>query len=1099
MKSLQSVLASSRASTVAWLVALCGGVALGALGVVACNDETSANPATPEAAGQCPERESAKFPLPGVSAEQLKADYWLTQLRSAELDPDAELLSVEAIDRYNRAVGRKPGNDDHTQRDLLLPVDRVELLKSLDERLGYMKGRLDKQQLRDQEGKAIDAPLLARFTSAHLPTTLQPSLRVTTAAVPIRCGPLDAPLTEEGSDPAYDRNACSTTLSQEPIQLLALWPDKLWLVRTRHSLGFITQDAPLSPPVPQTLADAVIHGERVRAEGDVTVAVTTNGAQVTLPAKTTLPLTGSKQDATRSVLVATDTGLFTTSVPSALSPTRRALTRRGVIEAAFQYLDLPYGYGGAAGGYDCSGLLLEVFESFDVALPRHSGWQAKTGEFVVDVAQAQEREKLALLDAAHARGVVLLYFPGHIMLYLGRAADGTPMAIHALGEYARPCSEGAKPKDDSRSDIVMGVRRVVVSSLEVGRDSKRAAFLERITKLVVFGGTPGASLTANSEVRAAATAAITEGMSCEGTPDARIFISPQRPVAGQPLTLIATTSDDRRPARLQVFDDNGVALAHTSQRLGGPPYSEWARVDKPTAGTWTAMIADGDHVVSCRRVSIRATPYAETEAVVEGRPVWQPRWTWERDTENLWSAFVEQLFDDPDPEKTWTNLHTLLRDPARNLLHNHLGLNEDVDSAKSLELVPDCADLPYSLRAYFAWKLSLPYSYRLCSRGRPGRPPTCGLTRTNLMERGASDNDVAAFAVFVNRHVRSGVHSASGRTAPNDEATDLYPVPLNARSLPAGTVYADPYGHVMMLSKWIPQGVGTDNGYGILMATEAQPDGTIGRRRFWRGSFLFEPDTSDVGAGFKAFRPVSYDRVTKEIIALSNADLAKQDQFAPYSTAQYERGMDGFYDSMDALINPRSLDPERLLISLIDALQESAERRVLSVDTGEAYMRDNPGRVIPMPDGHDVFETEGPWEDFSTPSRDMRLLIAIDTVLAVPEQIKRAPERFGLRNDAERDAALAAVASALDRELPARAFSYHRSDNSEQRITLRDVVDRADALEVAYNPNDCPEIRWGAPADSAEMSTCQRRAPAAQQAKLKKYRPWFHDRRRPAR
>jgi hypothetical protein len=503
-----------------------------------------------------------------------------------------------------------------------------------------------------------------------------------------------------------------------------------------------------------------------------------------------------------------------------------------------------------------------------------------------------------------------------------------------------------------------------------------------------------------------------------------------------------------------------VAVTQTSQTLGGPPYSEWTRIDNPAAGTWTAMIADGDHVVSCRRVSIRSTPYADPDDAVEGRPVWQPRWTWERDTENLWSAFVEQLFDDPDPEKTWTNLHTLLRDPARNLLHNHLGLNEDVASSNALELVPDCADLPYSLRAYFAWKLSLPYSYRLCSRGRPGRPPTCGLTRTNLMTRDAGDDDVEAFAEFVNRNVRSGVHSASGRTAPDDDATDLYPVPLDARSLPAGTVYADPYGHVMMLSKWIPQGVGNEDGYGILMATEAQPDGTIGRRRFWRGSFLFEPDTSDVGAGFKAFRPVSYDRVTKELTALSNAELARQDQFARYSTAQYEGGMDGFYDAMDALINPRPLDPERLLISLIDALQESAERRVLSVDTGEAYVRDNPGRVIPMPDGHDVFETEGPWEDFSTPSRDMRLLIAIDTVLAVPEQIKRAPERFGLSSDAERDATLRAVESALDRELRARAFNYHRSDNSEQRITLRDVVDRAEALEVAYNPNDCPEIRF---------------------------------------
>ncbi len=1038
----------------------------------------------------CPAKVEGTLPLPGVTEAQLKPSYWIDQLRKAGFDPDAPVLDVAAVDRYNRAVGRKPGNDDHTQRDLLQPVDTIELRKSLDERLGYMLGRLNKHELRDADGEPIDAALSRRFASSHLPSTLQPTLRMATAPIAIRCGPIDAPLTEQGSDPVYDRNACSTAQPQETLQLLARWPEKLWLVRTRHSLGFISEDAALSPVVPNTIAARVTSAPRLRAARDITLTLP-DGKAMTLPAKTTVPRAA---DDTRNVLVATSSAIHTVTAPPELEITTRPLTRSDVIHTAFQYLGLPYGFGGAGGGFDCSGLLLDVFESFDLALPRHSGWQAQTGTFVVDVTKAVDvHEKLALLDAAHARGIVLLHFPGHIMLYLGRTADGTPMALHALGEYARPCDRASK-QGTKQSDTVVGVRRVVVSTLELGRGSKRTSFLERLTKLVVFGDAPGAKLTAQSGVRPAASTGITEDMVCEGNADARIFVSPQRPVIGQPLTLIATTSHDQRPARLQLFDDRGAAVAITTHALGGPPYSEWARVTPSSDGTWTAVIADGDQRVSCRRIAIRNGPYADTTRPAEGRPVWEPRWTWERDTENLWSAFVEQLFDDPDPERTWTNLHALLRDPERNLLHNHLGLNEDA----AIELVPDCADLPYSLRAYFAWKLSLPYAFRLCSRGRPGRPPTCGMSRTNLMPREA-DDDVAAFSIFVNRHVRSGVHSASGRTAPNDEATDLYPVALTAESLPAGTVYADPYGHVMMLSKWIPQGIGDKGGYGILMATEAQPDGTIGRRRFWRGSFLFEPDTHEVGAGFKQFRPVTYDRVARDLVAMSNADLARQHMFAPFSTAQYEGGMDGFYDTMEALINPRPLDPERLLLSLIDALQESAERRVLSVDTGEQHMREHPGTVIAMPDGHDVFETEGAWEDFSTPSRDMRLLIAIDAVLAVPERLKRAPERFGLRPGSDLDAMVTRVQKRLDQELRTRTFAYHRSDNSAHTLSLKDVVDRAVAFEVAYNPNDCPETRWGAPAGSDEAITCTRHAPATQRAKLEKYRTWFHDRRRPPR
>jgi hypothetical protein len=53
------------------------------------------------------------------------------------------------------------------------------------------------------------------------------------------------------------------------------------------------------------------------------------------------------------------------------------------------------------------------------------------------------------------------------------------------------------------------------------------------------------------------------------------------------------------------------------------------------------------------------------------------------------------------------------------------------------------------------------------------------------------------------------------------------------------------------------------------------------------------------------------------------------------------------------------------------------------------------------------------------------------------------------------------------------------------------------AMEVAYNPNDCVEIRWGAPEGSEEHATCKRRAPAEQRSRMLKYRVWFAERERP--
>jgi len=64
---------------------------------------------------------------------------------------------------------------------------------------------------------------------------------------------------------------------------------------------------------------------------------------------------------------------------------------------------------------------------------------------------------------------------------------------------------------------------------------------------------------------------------------------------------------------------------------------------------------------------------------------------------------------------------------------------------------------------------------------------------------------------------------------------------------------------------------------------------------------------------------------------------------------------------------------------------------------------------------------------------------------------------------------------------------------------VAELYARRPAMEVAYNPNDCIERRWGAPDGSAEQATCNRRAPREQQAKMNQYRPWFRETRRPPR
>ena len=44
------------------------------------------------------------------------------------------------------------------------------------------------------------------------------------------------------------------------------------------------------------------------------------------------------------------------------------------------------------------------------------------------------------------------------------------------------------------------------------------------------------------------------------------------------------------------------------------------------------------------------------------------------------------------------------------------------------------------------------------------------------------------------------------------------------------------------------------------------------------------------------------------------------------------------------------------------------------------------------------------------------------------------------------------------------------------------------------NPNDCAEVRWGAPPKSEELKTCERRAPEEQRKRMLEYRHWFQKR-----
>jgi hypothetical protein len=634
-----------------------------------------------------------------------------------------------------------------------------------------------------------------------------------------------------------------------------------------------------------------------------------------------------------------------------------------------------------------------------------------------------------------------------------------------------------------------------------------------------------------------------QNSSCEDAAEVAVLPSPVAPWKGAPLRVIFA-AEKPLEGELSLVAPDGSVAAKSRERHGGPPYFWFAEVASPAAGTWHAKLARDGATAECGTISheiaVRAVEPPRLHAT-DGS-LWPLRNTWNRATENLYSAWIEKLFDAPlDAAPSWPALHEVLRDRSRNVLFNHLGLRED---QMGLIIRPDCADLPYFLRAYFAFKMGLPFGYAKCTRGGGGEGPKCyeWWNIQNLEEARPSPlappEQIAAprplldvfgrpvaqppaaiaakppapaprllslaaakqmglapaFGQYLRQTVADGVHSGSGRTAASDDNTDYYPVPLNEETLRPGTTYADPYGHLLVLVRRVPQSGGEA---GVFLAVDGQPDGTVARKRFWRGNFLFAQDPALGGPGFKRFRPIVREK-NGALRRLTNAEIAKNPQYGDYSLDQSRLGIEDFYDRMDDVMSPAPLDPLRAMKEVITALDEQVRTRVTSVENGRKFQASGRGEAE-MPDGATIFETTGAWEDFATPSRDLRLLIAMDVVRTFPDRVARRPERYAMPEEKSVADVKAELESVLASELSARKFSYTRSDGSAWTLALKDVVDRATALEMAYNLNDCVELRWGAPEKSDEASTCKRRASGAQRAKMTEYRTWFHERRRPPR
>jgi hypothetical protein len=403
-------------------------------------------------------------------------------------------------------------------------------------------------------------------------------------------------------------------------------------------------------------------------------------------------------------------------------------------------------------------------------------------------------------------------------------------------------------------------------------------------------------------------------------------------------------------------------------------------------------------------------------------------------------------------------------------------INSDVNpyrgsDGRGFNFNADCADLVYMLRAYYAWKNGLPFSYVDGVYARGGGDIRFSSKGNRVAGRRNVTGGQNGRSVITT--IRDAISSATFRIGPDtDESplTDLYPVKVQKGSIRPGTAIYDVNGHVALVYK-----IGDD---GRIYYMDAHPDFTLTRSVY---GAQFGRDFPAMGAGFKNFRPIRLER--------GRIQIAKNNQIADYSTEQYFGNVDpnpqgdwrkakyahdgieaGFYEYVRIAMaeGKLSFNPVVELKATIKTLCNDLYDRQRFVDMAiEAGVdrKPHPERLPANIYGTDNME----WEIYSTPSRDARLKTAFralrdDMERLITMWIQRderiSYDGLNLKEDLQHG---------YERAADLCTVVYRNSASRPVTLHFTEVLQRM--FRMSYDPYDCIERRWGASA-ADELATC---------------------------
>jgi hypothetical protein len=399
-----------------------------------------------------------------------------------------------------------------------------------------------------------------------------------------------------------------------------------------------------------------------------------------------------------------------------------------------------------------------------------------------------------------------------------------------------------------------------------------------------------------------------------------------------------------------------------------------------------------------------------------------------------------------------------------------------------LDIDVDCAKWPYLLRAYYAWKNGLPFSFVDAVSGRGGdlrftKTANRAVGRRDLIDRGGGIDAPAAI-----REMLDDVFSATYRTDASEHRgilSDFYSPAIQPGSIHPGTVIYDINGHVGIVWKV--------DGDGRIYYMDAHPDFTITRSVY---GAQFGQSPMRLGGGLKNWRPFQLVGSRKDAaghLIGGRMVFAENEQIPDFSLVQYlgtepnpsrdvkqarffYNGEElGFYEFVRVAVSGGKMtfnpiyELKATMKTLCNDLKDRAQYVDIDIKDGVAN-RPHPARLPDNIYGSD----DQDWESYATPARDTRLKAAFvqfiqDLAQMIDMWVHRDPRIVYDGTDLKGD-----LSKAYAAQSKACTITYLNSAARPVAMSFDDMVHRLFAM--SFDPYHCIELRWGAV--GAERDSC---------------------------